>query len=222
MITGATAAGVAGSIMSAPGLIIAAALVLLSGASFLYATRTGKFAVWESLFRALGLGGDEHVIDIGCGRGAVLLRAAQLVPGGRAVGVDLWRSVDQSGNAEVMTRRNAELEGVSDRIELHTADMTALPFEDAAFDVVLSSLAVHNIKDREGRAKAVEECSRVLRPGGRLVIADIQHVDDYAKGLRELGMSGVSACSAGWRGWFGGPWMATKIVTAQKPVPSNG
>lgn len=54
------------------------------------------------------------------------------------------------------------------------------------------------------------------------MIADIQHVTDYASHLRELGMSEVSACSAGWRGWFGGPWMATKVVTAHKPVPASG
>ena len=77
---------------------------------------------------------------MGSGRGAVLVAAAKCVPLGRAVGVDLWRSVDQSGNTAEATKRNTDLEGVAGRVELHTRDMTALEFPDATFDVVLSSL----------------------------------------------------------------------------------
>ena len=104
MIAGATAAGVAGLIVSAPGLVLAAALLLLNGASFLYATRTGKFAVWERLFRHLGMRGDEHVVDIGCGRGARASQSGAARAGGTRPRGDLWRSVDQSGNSEAVTR----------------------------------------------------------------------------------------------------------------------
>src|SRR5262245_53040523 len=138
--------------------------MLAQFALFLHATRRGKFAVWSELLGDLR--GDERLLDMGCGRGAVLLMAAQKLDSGRAVGVDLWRSVDQSGNAETATQRNAEAEGVADRIELRTGDMTAMPFDDAEFDVVVSSLAIHNIKGATGRAKAVDEAMRVLRPGG--------------------------------------------------------
>ena len=75
---------------------------------------------------------------MGCGRGAVLLATAKRLPNGKAVGVDLWRA-DQTDNSPAATERNAEIEGVADRIELHTADMTALPFEDNTFDVIVSS-----------------------------------------------------------------------------------
>src|SRR6266487_2436863 len=93
----------------------------------------------------------------------VLLMAAQRLTTGRAAGVDLWRSVDQSGNSLEATRRNAIAEGVADRVELHTGDMTALPFEDSSFDVVVSSLAIHNISRSADREKAIEEAVRVLR-----------------------------------------------------------
>jgi hypothetical protein len=83
--------------------------------------------------------------------------AAQHLTSGRAVGVDLWRTIDQSGNSAEATQRNAVAEGVADRIELHTGDMTALPFEDNSFDVVVSSLAIHNISGRAGREKAIDE-----------------------------------------------------------------
>lgn len=64
---------------------------------------------------------------------------------GQAVGVDLWRSQDQSGNDIQFTRVNAEHAGVADRIELHTADMTELPFADDSFDVVTSALAIQHL-----------------------------------------------------------------------------
>src|SRR4029450_14051737 len=96
----------------------------------LSSTRVGKSAVWSELFDRLDLKGDERLLDIGCGRGAVLLMAAKRLPRGRAVGVDLWSTTDQSGNAEQVTRRNAALEGVAERVELHTADMRQLPFDD--------------------------------------------------------------------------------------------
>ncbi len=123
-----------------PGVVF-----LLCAASYLYTTRAGKFYVWARLLARLGLRGDEHVLDLGCGRGAVLLMAARLLPEGKAVGVDLWQTRDQSGNALAATQRNAEREGVAGRVELFTADLRTLPFADASFDVVLSSLAIHNI-----------------------------------------------------------------------------
>ena len=123
-----------------------AVLVIASFAAYyLHFTLRGKFLVWAELLDQLELRGDERILDLGCGRGAVLLMAAQHLTTGRAVGVDLWRRVDQSGNSEEATRRNAAAEGVADRVELHTADMTALPFADGSFDVVVSSLAIHNI-----------------------------------------------------------------------------
>ena len=103
-------------------------LLAIAGSCF-YSTLRGKFVVWAGLLDQLGLRGDERILDIGCGRGAVLLMAAQHLTTGRAIGVDLWRTRDQSGNSADATRRNALAEGVADRVELQTADMTALPFE---------------------------------------------------------------------------------------------
>src|SRR5262247_890434 len=104
-------------------------------ALFIHTALRGKFLVWADLLDGLKLRGDERILDMGCGRGAVLLMAAQHLTTGKAIGLDLWRGEDQSGNNADATRRNAVAEGVADRIELRTADMTALPFDDASFDV---------------------------------------------------------------------------------------
>jgi arsenite methyltransferase len=197
--------------------------LLLNAGTFLYTTRTGKFAVWAELLDRLELKGDERLLDIGCGRGAVLLMAAQRLPRGRAVGVDVWSATDQSGNAEQVTRRNAELEGVSDRIELRTADMRQLPFDDGTFDVVVSSLAIHNVPGAGERAKALREAARVLKPGGNLAIADIRYTRAYAKALAACGLAITERRSLGIRFWYAaGPWAATRLVAAIKPENPSG
>lgn len=134
--------------------------VLATAGSYIYATRRGKFVVWERIFDELGLRGDETVLDLGCGRGAVLLAAAKRVPRGRAIGVDLWRA-DQTKNSQQSTLSNADLESVADRVEVRTADMTALPLPDESVDAIVSSLAIHNIATHEGRRKALQEAVRV-------------------------------------------------------------
>jgi len=95
--------------------------------------------------------------------------------------------------------------------------MRALPFEDDRFDMVVSSLAIHNIRGRAGRDKAVEDAARVLRPGGRLMIADVRGARRYQAHLAKIGMSDVARRRLGWRFWRGGPWAAIGLVTATKP-----
>jgi arsenite methyltransferase len=196
---------------------LAAALVLGCCGLGLYASRRGKFVVWEELLCNLKLRGDEWVLDLGCGRGAVLLLAAEHLSTGRGVGVDLWRKEDQSGNAAEATRRNAVAEGVADRVELHTADIKLLPFANDSFDLVVSNVVIHNVKGEESRNKVIEEAVRVLRPGGRLMIADIGGTRQYRGQLIRLGMRDVVRRSLGWRLWWSGPWLATRLVTAVKP-----
>jgi arsenite methyltransferase len=188
---------------------------VLTVASYLRTTRVGKFEVWARILAGLQLRGDEDVLDLGCGRGALLLAAAKLLPDGRAVGIDLWRA-DQTGNSPDATRRNAEREGVANRVELHTGDMTQLPFTDNTFDLVISNMAVHNIPSAVGRRAAIDEAVRVLRPGGRLAIADAWATNRHYAQLHELALSDVQRRNLGWRMWWGGPWFPTRLLTAVK------
>jgi arsenite methyltransferase len=193
-----------------------AAFFLANALSFLYTTRRGKFQVWEETLDALHFRGDERVLDMGCGRGAVLTAVARRLPAGRVTVIDLWSTHDQSGNARDVTRRNASLEGVGDRVDIETGDMRALPFPDGTFDIVVSSLAIHNIPSTADRAKAITEAWRVLKPGGRLAIADIRATARYARTLAELGATGIARRRLGWRFWYGNPLAGTSLVTASK------
>lgn len=195
------------------------AIVVLGGSGILYlhTTLRGKFVVWERLADDLDLCGDEQVLDVGCGRGMVLTAIARRLRGGRATGVDIWSRHDQTGNDIAATRHNAELEGVTDRVALETGDMRELPFDDASFDVIVTNAAVHNLKKSEDRATALAQMWRVTRSGGRLVLADIAHTDEYEQVLTALGATDVTRRSAGIQGWFGNPMYATRVVTATKP-----
>jgi arsenite methyltransferase len=190
--------------------------IAASAALYIYATKAGKFEVWNRILDELQLQGDETLLDMGCGRGAVLLAAAKRLPRGRAIGVDLWRA-DQTDNSPSATLTNAKLENVVDRIELHTGDMTALPFDDNSVDVIVSSLAIHNIATHAGRRRALDEAMRVLRPGGRLAVADLWETRQHADHLHERGWQNVQRRHVGWRMWYGGPWVSTRLVTATKP-----
>src|SRR5262245_30847389 len=87
------------------------AFFLANALSFFYTTRHGKFQVWQTILDGLNLAGNERVLDMGCGRGAVLVAVARRLTTGRVTGIDLWRTRDQSGNAREVTLRNVAIEG---------------------------------------------------------------------------------------------------------------
>jgi ubiquinone/menaquinone biosynthesis C-methylase UbiE len=186
---------------------IAGAVLLANTGFFLHTTLRGKLRIWERELDRAGLTGDEQLLDMGCGRGAVLIEAARRLPTGRAVGVDLW-STDQSGNRPEATLANAAAAGVAHRVEVHTADMTALPFPDASFDVVTSALAIHNIDSLQGRCRALDEAIRVLRPGGQLLIADLSPMTK--KYAAHLGHGTLRNLGPGY--WYGGPWLGVSLL----------
>ncbi len=197
-----------------PGRIATAAagaVLLASAGIYLHTTLRGKLRIWERELGRAGLQGNERLLDLGCGRGAVLIEAARRLPAGRAVGADLW-SRDQSGNSPEATLANAAAAGVADRVEVHTADMTALPFADCSFDVVTSAMAIHNIPTPEGRYRAVDEAMRVLRPGGQLLIADVWPMPK--KYAAHIGRGTQRGLGAGY--WYGGPWLSVTLLHAIK------
>jgi SAM-dependent methyltransferase len=137
------AAGVACSVTAArwrPGrtaLAVAGAALLANTGVYLHTTLRGKLRVWERELDRVGLKGNEQLLDLGRGRGAVLVAAARRLPAGHAVGVDLWSRKDQSGNTPEVTLANATAARVADRVDVQTGDITALPFADGTFDVDL-------------------------------------------------------------------------------------
>jgi SAM-dependent methyltransferase len=106
----------------------------------------------------------EVVLDLGCGAGTDLLIAAQMTgPGGRAIGIDM------TGSMLARARESAAAMGM-ENVELHESLIEALPLEDASVDVVISNGVIDLVPDKDA---VLDEIDRVLRPGGRLQIADV-------------------------------------------------
>lgn len=163
----------------------------LMGVWMLWESKVGKVRDRERLLQRITWTGREHVLDVGCGRGLMLIGAAKRLTTGRAVGIDLWQAEDLSGNHPEATLENARREGVADRVEVRTADMRQMPFADNTFDVVVSRAAIHNLYDADDRAQAVGEIARVLRPGGQAFIEDIRHLQEYATVFSRNGCADV-------------------------------
>jgi arsenite methyltransferase len=172
-----------------PTLLGTGTLLVLEGLLFLFYVKFGKFHHRDRILSLYQWRGDEQVLDVGCGRGLLLAGAAKLLRGaGKATGIDIWSNQDMGGNSEAATRRNLELEGISDPctlLEMPAQDMT---FPDASFDVVLSNLCLHNIYDRELRQRAVQQIARVLKPGGIAILSDYKLTGEYAEQLRQAGL----------------------------------
>ena len=106
----------------------------------------------------------EVVLDLGCGAGTDLLIAAQMTgPAGRAIGVDM--------TATMLTRvRESAAEMGLTNVELYETLIEQLPLEDASVDVVISNGVLDLVPDKDA---VMDEIDRVLRPGGRLQLADV-------------------------------------------------
>lgn len=169
-------------------LVTGLVLVLESALMVLYA-KVGKFSHRDRMLKFVNWTGQEKVLDVGTGRGLLMIGAAKKLTGGEAVGIDIWKSSDLSGNRIENAQHNVELEGVRERVKIENADATAMPFPDGAFDVVLSNLCLHNIPNRGGRAKACQEIVRVLKRGGTAVISDFKNTGFYATSFRSQGMN---------------------------------
>jgi SAM-dependent methyltransferase len=164
---------------------------LLEGTIMFRGSKVGKLRLRDKLIRSIPWRGDEMVLDVGCGHGLLLIAAAKQLRSGKAIGIDIWNNEDQAANSREATWRNVELENVADRVELKDGQAQKLEFADGTFDVVLSSWALHNIYDQAGRAAAVREIARVLKPGGRLAIVDIRHTREYAGVLSECRVADI-------------------------------
>jgi SAM-dependent methyltransferase len=162
------------------------------GTWMLYDSKIGKLKERETLLDRVALKGDERVLDVGCGRGLLLVGAAKRLDSGHATGLDLWNQEDLCGNSAEAALENARREDVAERVSVETGDMRKMPFAEASFDAIVSNMAIHNIYDREGRAQAMAEIARVLKPGGRLLIHDIRHIPGYAADLAALGLVDIT------------------------------
>jgi cyclopropane fatty-acyl-phospholipid synthase-like methyltransferase len=127
----------------------------------------------------------ERVLDAGCGVGGSSLWLAT-ERGAEVVGITL------AARQAAMARSNALRRGVTDRVQFEVADFTATPFPDASFDVVW---AVESMCHAPRKAAFYREAARLLRPGGRVVVAD------FVRAARPLDSTGERLLHEWLAGW---------------------
>ena len=128
----------------------------------------------------------ETVLDLGSGAGLdCFLAARQVGPTGRVIGVDMTDEMLERA------RRNAQRLGLLN-VEFRKGLIEALPLEDASVDAVVSNCVINLSPDKES---VFRELARVLRPGGRLVVADIVSNGELDEPFRSA--ENWAACVAG-------------------------
>lgn len=130
----------------------------------------------------LNLKGDEEVLDVGCGLGKATVGVAKLL-NRKVIGIDIWDKMNILNVSPKRAYENAEIEGVSDKVEFRTADALNLPFPDNSFDLVVAAALFTGSRDASKILKSLLESHRVLRPGGKFLLIEV---------LRNIGM--IVAC----------------------------
>lgn len=185
---------------------------------------------WQAGRISQAIAGRQRVLDLGCASGVQLAWTADLNPGVRFTGIDLSDGMLEQAHATIRRHHLGN-------VEVQRANMAALPFPDASFDAVVSTMACHHLPDAATLRATLAEVARVLVPGGALYIADLLRpgneravrylsrrgnerapqifIDDYAHSLR------ASFTADEWRQAAAGP-LPTAHVSAMRPWPVLG
>jgi arsenite methyltransferase len=186
-------------------------------------SKVGKLRIRDQILEQVPWRGNEMVLDVGCGRGLLLVAAAHRLTTGKAIGVDRWIPGALTGNHPQAALDNARLEGVLDSVELRQGDVRQLPFADKSIDVALSNFVLHEVNTSAEREQMLREICRVLKPGGRLALVDLIFTDQCARMLGEMGIKEVKRIRVG---SFFSFWITailnfglaqTYLVTGRKP-----
>jgi arsenite methyltransferase len=181
----------------AVSLAVAAYLLLMAGGMLFYSV-IGKRAIRDWLLDQVPWRGDEVVLDVGCGRGLLLVGAARRLTSGKAIGVDAWIRGAVSGNRPAAALRNARLAGVAERVTVRDGDARRLPCADASVDVVVCNFVLHEMDTRTDRELMLSEIARVLRPGGHVALVDFIFTGEAVRLLRAGGVGDARRTRAGW------------------------
>ena len=133
-----------------------------------------EWACMADLLRLSGIKSGDRLLDAGCGTGDLLAMAAGLEAGAMLVGLD--------PDEDSLELASHKIPSTLHPVELHQGVAEAMPFEDGAFDLVTATNLFGGLEPRT-RARALDECFRVLRPGGRLLVADKADQPDGLEGL---------------------------------------
>jgi SAM-dependent methyltransferase len=122
------------------------------------------------VFEYISWNGNGKILDIGCGNGALAIESAKKYGEAFVIGIDYWG--EMRDYSKKVCERNAEIEGVADRVKFQKANAISMPFDDGLFDLVISNLVFHDVGGRD-KKEVLKEALRVVKPGGHFVFQDL-------------------------------------------------
>ena len=150
--------------------------------------------VHQAILSYLDFDGKGQILDVGCGSGALSIRAALVWPQARVLGIDAWPPA--YNYSQRMCEKNAESEGVAVRCRFQRGDANKLDFPGEYFDAVVSNYVYHNITGADKQALLLETL-RTLKKGGVFALNDEMKprmygdMEAFAQKLRAMGYEEV-------------------------------
>jgi len=141
-----------------------------------------------SYLERLNFDGKGKIIDIGCGSGAMSIKAAKKYPDALVTGVDYWGA--NWDYSKALCEKNALLEGVADRVRFQQGDANRLDFGEV-FDAAVSNFVFHEVRNEPDKHKLLVEALRVVKPGGAFVFQDIFFAVSHYGNIRDF-VAGLS------------------------------
>lgn len=184
-------------------LAVVSGVCLVSGIYFIRARRLFseegagvQSKILDEVITRIHWDGKGDGLDIGCGSGPLAIRLARRYEDARITGIDYWGK--QWKYSQRQCESNAAMEGVGERTRFTRASASSLPFLDESFDLIVSNLVFHEVKDARDKRDPLREALRVLKKGGAFVLQDLFRlepyfgtIDDLIEYLKSLGVREV-------------------------------
>ena len=185
---------VLGAVLTAAAVALLALLAWITWIRRQYAFGKGGMMerVHRTLLSSLDFDGSGSILEVGCGSGALTVRAALTWPEARVTGLDYWGAM--YNYSRELCEKNAASEGVGERCTFVRGDANRLDIPDESFDAVISNYVYHNIMGADKQALLLESL-RVLKKGGVFVLHDNMKpkmygdMNAFAQRLRDMGFA---------------------------------
>jgi SAM-dependent methyltransferase len=185
-------------ILAVPAVVVFLCFVYFAYARYRFSPKGGNVQarIQDLVIDYLDWNGEGKALDIGCGNAPLTIKIAKQFPNAEVSGIDYWGGAWEYSKG--VCERNAEIEGVAERVAFQKASASALPFDDETFDVAASNLVFHEVSDVRDKRDVIKEALRVVRKGGNFAFQDLflwkriyGEVDDLLETIRSWGIERV-------------------------------